>query len=119
MPDQRWRRSRDSIVIYPYSREEPGMGFTSDDETLVFQGDELVERYDGTRLETSEECEVFSRGVPDGRSPVRSLPRRGRARRRAMKSCGGVRGVQIPHLNLSIEPTVMRLSVQSRRHRRG
>ncbi len=47
------------IVIYPYSREEPDIGFTSDDETLVFQGDELVERYDGTRLETSEECEVF------------------------------------------------------------
>ena len=47
------------IATYPYSREDPEIGFTSDDETRVFQGDQLVERYDETGLDTTEECEAF------------------------------------------------------------
>jgi hypothetical protein len=47
------------VVTYPLSPEEPAIGFTCDDETLVFHGDELVPRYDDTELDTTEECEVF------------------------------------------------------------
>ena len=47
------------IVTYPFSPEEPAISFTCDDETLVFDGDELVERYDDTELDTTEQCEAF------------------------------------------------------------
>ena len=77
------------FVVYPFSPEEPVISFTCDDETLVFQDDELVVRYDETGLDTVGGARCVPRGVPDGRSPVRSVFRRGRARRRHVEGHGG------------------------------
>jgi hypothetical protein len=47
------------FVIYPFSPEKPIISFTCDDETVVFQDDELVVRYDDTALDTAEERDAF------------------------------------------------------------